>query len=147
MQVREIMSKEPTYIAPSTTLKEAAQKMEELDCGFLAIGEKDKDKLTGVVTDRDIAIRAVARGDDPNTTTVEDVKTPKVLYCFEDDDVDEAAENMRDNQVYRLIVLNNEKEKRLRGVVTLGDIVRHNHTRAAEKAAKGISAQQQKRAA
>lgn len=146
MKVKDIMSENPTYIAPSTTLKEAAKKMESLDCGFLVIGDDQKDKLCGVVTDRDITIRAVAKGLDPETTKVEDVQTEKVLYCFEGDSVEDTADNMHDNQVYRLIVLNNADEKRLRGVVTLGDIVRHDNIRAAEKAAQGISAAQQQAA-
>ncbi len=143
MQVKEIMSKEACYIEPSTTVKEAAQKMREKDCGFLAIGKESEGKLSGVITDRDIAIRSVAEGHDPNSTAVEKVQTPEVLYCFEEDSIEDAAQNMHDNQVYRLIVLNNDSEKRLRGVISLGDIVRHNETRAAEKAAKGISSKQQ----
>ncbi len=142
MQVKEIMSKNPVYIAPATTLKEAAEKMDALDCGFLAIGETSEDRLKGVITDRDIAIRAVARGADPNTTRVDEIHTPHVLYCFADDEVKDAADNMHDNQVYRLIVLNNAEEKRLAGVITLGDIVRHDEVQAAERAAKGISAEQ-----
>lgn len=143
MKVKDVMCKQVEYIVPTTTLEEAAKKMEALDCGFLAIGEEEQDKLTGVITDRDIAIRSVAKGDDPKATVVEAVKTPKVLYCFQDDSIEDAAKNMHDNQVYRLIVLNNEEEKRLRGVITLGDIVRHNEIKAAEYAAKGISAKQQ----
>jgi len=143
MKVKEIMSEEACYIEPTTTVKEAAQKMREKDCGFLAIGKESEGKLSGVITDRDIAIRSVAQGHDPANTKVEAVQTPEVLYCFEDDNIDDAAQNMHDNQVYRLIVLNNENEKQLCGVVTLGDIVRNDETRAAEKAAKGISSKQQ----
>lgn len=143
MQVKEIMSTEVCYIEPATTVKEAAQQMREKDCGFLAIGKESEGKLSGVITDRDIAIRSVAEGHDPAIATVEKVQTPEVLYCFEDDSAQDAAENMRNNQVYRLIVLNSKDEKRLSGVVTLGDIVRHDETRTAEKAAKGISSKQQ----
>lgn len=143
MKVKEIMSEETCYIEPTTTVKEAAQKMREKNCGFLAIGKESDGKLSGVITDRDITIRSVAENHDASATTVEDVKTSKVLYCFEENSVEDAAQSMHDNQVYRLIVLNNENEKRLRGVVTLGDIVRHDKTRVAEKAAKGISTQQQ----
>lgn len=142
MQVQDIMTKNPIYIAPGTTLKEAAEKIDALDCGFLAVGDDAQDRLKGVITDRDIAIRAVARGADPNTTRVDEVHTPQVLYCYAEDEVKAAADNMHDNQVYRLIVLNNAEEKRLAGVVTLGDIVRNDEARAAERAAKGISAEQ-----
>ena len=137
MLVKDVMTQNPTYITPSTTLKEAAQKMQELDCGFLAIGVNDK--LTGVVTDRDIAVRAVSSGANPEQATVDEIKTSKVLYCFQEDSIEDAAENLHRNQVYRLLVLNDKESKRLCGVITLGDIVRHNEMQAADKAAKGIS--------
>ncbi len=141
MKISEIMTQKVEFVPSNTTLREAAQKMKELDCGFLAIGDKEEDKLNGVVTDRDITIRATAEGKDPAQCTVTDIKTNKVLYCFKDDEVEDAAENMNNQQVYRLIVLNNPQEKRLCGVVTLGDIVRADQITAAEKAAKGISRQ------
>jgi CBS domain-containing protein len=122
MQVKDIMSSRPAYISKETSLQETAQKMEELDCGFLPVG--DGDKLDGVVTDRDIVLRAVAKGKDLKNTTAGDMLTDRVLYCFEEDSVEEAARNMREQQVYRLVVLNNSQEKRLRGVVSLGDISR-----------------------
>ncbi len=122
MQVKDIMCSNPTYISKETSLQETAQKMSELDCGFLPVG--DGDKLDGVVTDRDIVLRAVAKGKDFKSTTAGDMLTGKVLYCFEDDSVEEAAKSMREQQVYRLVVLNNSAEKRLRGIVSLGDISR-----------------------
>ncbi|MFZ5913490.1 MAG: CBS domain-containing protein [Pseudomonadota bacterium] len=122
MQVKDIMSSRPAYISKETSLQETAQKMEELDCGFLPVG--DGDKLDGVLTDRDIVLRAVAKGKDLKNTTAGDMLTDRVLYCFEEDSVEEAARNMREQQVYRLVVLNNSQEKRLRGVVSLGDISR-----------------------
>jgi CBS domain-containing protein len=122
MQVKDIMSSRPAYISKETSLQETAQKMEELDCGFLPVG--DGDKLDGVLTDRDIVLRAVAKGKDLKNTTAGDMLTDRVLYCFEEDSVEEAARNMREQRVYRLVVLNNSQEKRLRGVVSLGDISR-----------------------
>jgi CBS domain-containing protein len=80
----------------------------------------DNDRLAGLITDRDIAVRAVAEGCDPRTTTVKDVMTPDVVYCFEDQDVQEAAQLMREHQVRRLVVLN--RDKRLVGIVSLGDL-------------------------
>lgn len=125
MQVKEIMCANPTYISRETSLQETAQKMEELGCGFLPVG--DGDKLAGVVTDRDIVLRAVAKGQNLKSTTAGDVLTDKVLYCFEDDSIEEAAASMKNQQVYRLVVLNNRDEKRLRGIVSLGDISRNAH--------------------
>ena len=77
-----------------------------------------------MVTDRDIIIRAVAKGLDPAATPVERVKTDKVLYCFEDDTAEEAARNVGEQEVYRLLVLDNKNDKRLSGVVSLADISR-----------------------
>lgn len=120
MQIREIMSTKPEIITPQTTLQEAAEKMRELDCGFLPVGANDR--LQGMVTDRDIAIRAIAEGRDPKETPVSEIMTEKVLYCFEEDDLRDAARSMKEQQVRRLVVLNNRQDKRLTGVVSLGDI-------------------------
>jgi CBS domain-containing protein len=93
--------------------------MKELDVGMLPVCG-DNDRLVGTLTDRDITIRAVAEGLDPRTALVRDVMTPSVVYCFEDEDVEEAARLMKDNQVRRLVVLN--RDKRLVGIVSLGDL-------------------------
>lgn len=121
MLVKEVMSKKPEYIDPNTTLKAAAAEMQKYDFGFIPIGENDR--LVGVVTDRDIAIRAVAGGKNPNTTHVRDVMSKNVIYCFEDDDIDKAANTMSSKQLHRLVVLNSKK--RLAGVISLGDIATH----------------------
>ncbi|MEX2353976.1 MAG: CBS domain-containing protein [Gammaproteobacteria bacterium] len=139
MLVKEAMTGNAEYIHSGTLLVDAAKKMADLDCGFLPIGDSEQDKLQGVITDRDIAIRGVAGGLDPKQASVGEIKTDKVLYCFEDDDVKDAAENMRDQQVYRLIVLNNKDEKKLCGVISLGDIVRQGQDEVASNAAKGIT--------
>jgi CBS domain-containing protein len=118
MQVRDVMTKGAECVRPSNSLQEAAQKMKNLDVGPLPVC--DNDRLVGLITDRDIAIRAVAEACDPRSTTVKDVMTPDVLYCFEDQDVREAAQLMREHQVRRLIVLN--RDKRLVGIVSLGDL-------------------------
>lgn len=141
MQIKEVMTKEVSYVPMNTNLKEAAEKMAELDCGFLPLANTDEDKLRGVVTDRDIVIRGIAKGLDPHKATVDQVKTDQVLYCFEEDDISSAVDSMNEMQVHRLIVLNNKKDKRLRGVITLGDIFRHNADRAGAHAAKGITAE------
>jgi len=118
MQVKEIMTKGAECVSPSSTLQEAARKMKTLDVGPLPIC--DNDRLTGMITDRDITVRAVAEGCDPKTTTVKDVMTPDVVYCFEDQDVREATKLMKEHQIRRLVVLN--RDKRLVGIVSLGDL-------------------------
>src|SRR5215831_10679138 len=118
MQVRDVMTKGAECVRSSNSLQEAAQKMKNLDVGPLPVC--DNDRLVGLITDRDIAVRAVAEGCDPRTTTVEHVMTPDVLYCFEDQDVQEAAQLMCEHQVRRLVVLN--RDKRLVGIVSLGDL-------------------------
>ena len=119
MQVKEIMSAGVECIQPSATLREAAQRMRDLDIGPLPVCGED-DRLAGIITDRDIAIRGVAEGLDPSTAVVRDVMTPKIIYCFEDQDISEAARMMEDHQVRRLVVLNDEK--RLVGILSLGDL-------------------------
>ena len=119
MQVKDIMTTTPEFITPQTTAQEAAQKMTALDCGFLPVGENDR--LTGVVTDRDITTGCTAAGFAP-TTPVSKFMTEKVLYCCEGDDAEATAQNMQQNQVRRLIVLNNRQDKRLTGVVSVADI-------------------------
>lgn len=124
MQVKEIMSKKPDYIDPEFTLKDAADEMFKKDIGFLPIGDKEKDRLIGVITDRDITLRGVAKGKDPKKTLVKDVMTRDVLYCFEDENIEKVADNMCKNQIRRLIVLN--KDKRITGIISLGDLALKN---------------------
>ena len=118
MKVNEIITHDPQVIRPETALIEAAQKMKSLDIGMLPVC--DGDRLVGVITDRDIAVRGVAQGYDPKTARVQEVMTPEVIYCFDHEDVKEAAKKMEEKQVRRLPVLN--REKRLVGIVSLGDL-------------------------
>ncbi len=118
MKVNEIITHDPEVIRPETALIEAAQKMKSLDIGMLPIC--DGDRLVGVITDRDITVRGVAQGYDPKTARVQEVMTPEVIYCFDDEDVKEAAKKMEEKKVRRLPVLN--REKRLVGIVSLGDL-------------------------
>jgi CBS domain-containing protein len=98
---------------------EAARKMKKLDVGPLPVcGENDR--LVGMVTDRDIVIRAVAEGRDLTETQVQDVMTPGIEYCLEDQSVEEAARHMREKQIRRLVVLSDNH--RLVGIVSLGDL-------------------------
>jgi len=119
MKVREAMTRGAECVRPDTPLQEAARKMRDLDVGPLPVCG-DNDRLVGMLTDRDIAVRAVAEGKDPTRTPVRDVMTEGVSYCFEDDDVAEASRQMSDKQIRRLVVLN--RDKRLVGIVSLGDL-------------------------
>src|SRR5215510_9128583 len=102
MKVKDVMTRGAECVGPDDTLQEAARKMKNLDVGPLPVC--DNDRLVGMVTDRDIAVRAVAEGQDPRTARVKDILTPDVIYCFEDQDVQDAAGLMKENQVRRLVV-------------------------------------------
>ena len=117
MQINELMTRHVEVVHPEATLREAAQKMAALDVGPLPVCKGDE--LVGMVTDRDITIRAVAEGKGPDTE-VRDVMSGEVIYCFEDDDLDSVATRMSDRKVRRLPVLN--RDKRLVGIVSLGDL-------------------------
>lgn len=121
MNIKDIMTSKPVLTNPSISLKEAAEKMGKEGIGFLLVGEDDK--LQGTLTDRDIVLRAVSQGRDTETTSIGDILTSKILYCHEDQTVEEVARNMSDQQVRRLAVV--DADKRLVGVVSLGDIAQH----------------------
>jgi CBS domain-containing protein len=118
MQVKDVMTHGCECIASNTTLQEAALRMKEIDVGPLPICEDDR--LAGILTDRDIVLRAVAEGLHPRTVRVRDVMTPRVEFCFEEQDVQEAARLMKEKQIRRLVVL--DRDRRLAGMVSLGDI-------------------------
>lgn len=120
MIVKEVMSKKPEFLPPNTSLKKAADQMRTHDYGFIPVGENDR--LIGTVTDRDITIRCVAEGKDPNQTFLRDVMSEGVTYCFEEDDLQKVAKQMEDLQIRRLVVLN--KDKRMTGILSLGDIAK-----------------------
>lgn len=117
-KIKDVMTAECEWIAPDTSLMEAARIMEQKDCGFLPVGEGDR--LIGMITDRDIAIRAVAHGKDPKTTSARDVMTEKTYYCYDDQKVEDVCRNMGDIKVKRLPVV--DRDKRLVGVVSFGDV-------------------------
>jgi CBS domain-containing protein len=136
MKVMEIMTPHAETIGPNEAVQLAARRMSELDVGSLPVCENDR--LVGVVTDRDITVRSTAQGDLPAETRVADVMTPKVVYCFDDQDVSEAAQIMEREQVRRLIVLN--RNKRLVGIVSLGDLaVKYKNDRLSGEALEQIS--------
>jgi CBS domain-containing protein len=119
MQVKDIMTQTPTYITSAATIQEAAQKMRDLDCGFVPVAEGEK--LVGVVTDRDITLRATAAGV-AFTSPVSQIMSKNVYYCTETDSIEAVTKNMSAIEVRRLIVLNNTTDKKLVGVVSVADI-------------------------
>jgi len=118
MQIKEIMTRNVEVVHPDRPLQEAAAKMEALNVGVLPVC--DGERLVGMITDRDMTVRATAIGGAPATTRVADAMTPDVVYCFEDQDVTEAALLMEEHQIRRLPILS--RDKRLVGIVALGDL-------------------------
>lgn len=116
MQIKDLMSRDVMLASPRQTIGEVAQMMAERDIGFMPVG--DHDRIVGMVTDRDIVVRGLAKGKGADAK-ISEVMTQDVKYCFEDEDVDHVVENMGENQVRRLPVMN--RQKRLVGVVTLAD--------------------------
>jgi CBS domain-containing protein len=127
MKVKETMSTNVRLARPDQTIREAAQAMAEVDSGVLPVGENDR--LVGMITDRDIAVRGIAKGKGPDTS-VRDVMTDHVDYCYEDQEVNEVTKNMADIKVRRLPVLN--RDKRLVGIISLGDIAQAGKGRTDE---------------
>ncbi len=117
MKVREAMTQDVRLVQPMQTIRDAAKLMAELDIGALPVQESDK--LVGMITDRDIAVRAVAAGRGPDTL-IREVMSSEVKYCFDDQTIDEVTRNMADLRVRRLPVLN--RDKRLVGILALGDL-------------------------
>ena len=134
MQVREIMTSDVRLTSPEDSIRDVAKIMRDDDIGSLPVASGDR--LVGYVTDRDIVIRGLADGRGPDTK-VQEVMTDKILYCFDDDDIDEVAANMAENQVRRLPVLT--REKRLCGIVALADIATMGDEESAEDALEEIS--------
>lgn len=130
--VAEIMSKDTKLIGPTDTIQRAAQLMKETDCGILPV--QDGDRLAGMITDRDIAIRCIAAGRGPDTK-VSEAMSEEVLYCYDGDDITDVCQNMAENQVRRLPVMN--QDKRLVGIVSLSDLARKDPNCA--KALEGIT--------
>ncbi|HTJ88628.1 MAG TPA: CBS domain-containing protein [Acidocella sp.] len=118
MYVREVMTSQAEWIAPTLSLSEAAQKLRDQKIGCLPVG--DNDRLVGMLTDRDIVCRAVADGADPATTKVGDVMTKGITYCFEDDTVEAAIDQLEANRIHHIPVLS--RQKRMIGIVSLSDL-------------------------
>jgi len=123
MKLREIMTRDVVVMQPDDSLQSAAKKMRERNIGFLPVC--DGENLIGVISDRDITIRALADGMDVNIMLGRDLMTSPAIFCFDDQDVNEAAQIMEENQIRRLVVLSRD-ENRLVGVVSLGDLARNS---------------------
>ncbi|MGE3771229.1 MAG: CBS domain-containing protein [Bdellovibrionales bacterium] len=120
--VKDLMQANPVIVSPDATLQEAAAQMRSIDCGCLPVGTRDR--VEGVITDRDIVLRAVASGTDPAAARVRDHMTPNVCFCSESDTPEHAAELMRDNGVSRLLV--QDAAGRVCGILTFGRILRED---------------------
>lgn len=138
MKVKEVMNSTVETIEPDATLRVAAQKMREADVGALPVCEGDK--VVGMVTDRDIVVRATADGTEPNRAHVRDVMTPEVVCCTEDQDIKAAAQLMEEKKVRRIAVVDGQQHPV--GIVSLGDVAaRSNNTRLAGEILREVSAQ------
>lgn len=135
MKISEAMTPHAECISPDTDLVEAARRMRDLDVGALPVCENDR--LAGIVTDRDLTIRGTAEGVDPASATVRSVMSPGIVYVFDDQDVEEAARLMETKQIRRLAVL--DRNKRLVGIVSLGDLAVEAGTELSGEALREIS--------
>jgi CBS domain-containing protein len=135
MKISDVMTPDVEVVAPDDTLRTAAQMMADIDAGVLPIC--DGERLVGMITDRDITVRAVAAGCDPETTPVRDVMSEELRYCFEDDDVEEVSKKMASWHVRRVPVLS--RDKQLVGIVSLGDLVVGGAEEESKEALKEIS--------
>ena len=134
MRVSEAMTREVRIANPGQSIRDVAKIMADIDAGAVPVGEGDR--LVGMITDRDIAIRAVALGKGPDTP-VREVMSTEVKYVFDDEDLEHVAKNMGDIQVRRLPVVN--RDKRLVGIVSLGDVAQKEDKRTSGKAIAGVS--------
>jgi uncharacterized protein (DUF2267 family)/CBS domain-containing protein len=135
-RIKQIETEHPEVISPEASLAEAAQKMKRLNVGTLPVCQGDE--LIGMLTDRDITVRAIAEGRDPKQTIVREVMTPEVVCCHEDEDITEAVRLMEEKQIRRLPV--KDGHQRLVGIVSLGDLaVRTRNERLAGEVLERVS--------
>jgi CBS domain-containing protein len=133
--IREVMTRDVEVINPNDTLRDAAEKMRSLNVG--AIPVCDGQRVLGMLTDRDIVVRAIAIGRDANTTQVSDAMSSGIEYCFDDDVADGVLDKMRDKQIRRIIVV--DRNKKLVGIVAIGDLSGEVSERKVGEALEGIS--------
>jgi len=125
MKVQQIMSRNVECVEPTTPISKAAQKMRDLDIGFLAVCEHGKP--VGTITDRDITIRSVAESLDPRLERVSEIMTAETFNCREDEEVEHAGRLMQEKQIRRLLIL--DRNDKLVGVVSIGDIAKSSAAR------------------
>ncbi len=133
--IREVMTRDVEVINPNDTLRDAAEKMRSLNVG--AIPVCDGQRVLGMLTDRDIVVRAIALGRDANSTQVADAMSSGIAYCFDDEDADSVLDKMRDKQIRRFIVV--DHNKKLVGIVAIGDFTGAVSERKVGEALEGIS--------
>lgn len=138
MKIKEVMNPSAEMVSPNMSVYEAADKMLNENIGFLCVG--DNNQLQGTLTDRDIVIRAVAKGKDLRDTKVSEIFTDTLEYCEVDKDVDEAAQLMSQQQIRRLPVL--DQNKQLVGIVSIGDLAQHISPQTAGDVLRGVTAEQ-----
>ena len=130
MKIKHVMTKDPTCCLPSDTAQRAASIMRDEDAGVVPVIDNEGGKVVGIVTDRDLCMNVIAEGRDPRTTHVEDCMTAAVVSCSAQDSVDKATELMRENQIRRIPVV--DEERRLVGIVSMADIVGRADVRTSE---------------
>lgn len=135
MKVSECMTRNVRLCGPNDTIQDAARTMKEIDTGLLPVGENDR--LLGTVTERDIVLRALASGL-PYDTPIREVMTPEVKYCSESDTLEEVAAQMGEERLRRILVL--DQDKRLVGIISLGDVAKAEHTQGGAALSKIASA-------
>lgn len=138
MLVKEVMSGDARYMSPDASLSQIAKEMRILDSGFVPVSDAQGENLAGVVTDRDVVIKALADGRHPETTTASEIMSHNVDYCFSEDDLETVCKTMKDKGIYRMVVLDNSDNKRLCGILSLGDLYRHDQRDLAASTAEGI---------
>jgi CBS domain-containing protein len=136
MKLSEIMTRDVVILQPDDSLQSAAKKMRDVNIGFLPVC--DGENLIGVISDRDITVRALADGMDASIMLARDLMTTPPIYCFDDQDVSEAAKVMEANQIRRLVILGRE-DRRLVGVVSLGDLARNETASRSGKVLQKVS--------
>jgi len=134
MKVSDVMTRDVQTVRPDTTVQEAANFMLREDAGSMPV--RDGDRLIGMITDRDIAVRGVAKGHGPDTL-VRDLMTDEIICAHEDDDVEEVASKMSNAQVRRMPVIDDNEQ--LCGIVSLGDLAREGDSESADQALEGVS--------
>ncbi len=137
MQMKELMTDEVRLVHTNSTVHEAADRMKKFDVGALPVVEGEK--VVGMLTDRDITVRAVANKADPMKTRVSDIMTPEVEYCYVDQPLNECAKIMRDKQIRRLVVM--DRNEKVAGICSLGDIALNASDELSEKVLEDVSKQ------